>query len=893
MMCMADNSKDDKIQRIVIRDIVDDRGRRVGVEQVGKTQRVPRRSSGRSRPSLSESVEKALEQERKAEFQEMEGSPGGRAAAERMQRDTVESIRRNIQEQGVTPQTAEGLVRAQIALDRIRSGGEFRAGPDTRTSEQKEQIDDISQDFFRRQRTREVVAEQVLSDLRESQQRVDERRAREASREQNLRLDVSPAIQRRRDTEAFLDTTPGFVPRPPRFDSVELTDVRNIRSRLREVQYAPTESFGGEVKRQVASIIDIPFGTVEIGRDLFRAVPDMTRSFTRSIGERTPVGGGRGSIRASPFLAGIDTNDTGGFVFDPRTGGFRQDITLDSSGTTLRDFRVGVDEFGTGIGRQLQEDSVKGAVLVGLDIGLGVVPLTGFTGTRLAGIRTARTVGKAPVGTASRSRRVVDITTDFKGDTPFLTPQQRLASLGIKSDDFFTVKTPGSTSVVTPGAGTGQLDLFGRSARSTPSTFKPGDFVPVGEDPFRPGRLRFVSPDSPELRSTVYTAFSPGVRNVDAKLRDVFSGVLDAFGQPVDKPFVAVPRLTSIRDVFGKSKPSDFTIVGSGVRQTDLMSFGFREPIIVRDTLTGRTFTRDSRVLVDFLSEQPGRFQVVRKPASTTERYAFDLGTRQTRLVDDKSNFLFASVVPVPPSFRDAFGKGTLFDVSKTFKPGKTVTTTPSTVVGTSPRPSLTAFPSAFVSRERQSEGLSPSVDFRGVSERKIDFDSMTDSRMASLSAIRFGSRVGSRGRTRTGVDTSLGLKQSLVTESALTPGLTTEILRPVRDPPSGLKRLKPPRTPRPRIPIPRPRIPRPRIPRFTPTLDFDFSRTRRESFSQPSGFTGRVPGIRTAQPGRAFLTGRVDFVKPAQEFKVERGEKRKKVFWDTNFRISFGGRLI
>lgn len=136
-----------------------------------------------------------------------------------------------------------------------------------------------------------------------------------------------------------------------------------------------------------------------------------------------------------------------------------------------------------------------------------------------------------------------------------------------------------------------QLNLKGDVAATPETPFRSSDFVPVKDSVTR--RLTFKRPDSKDLRSTAQD-----------------------------------PR----------------------IQQKPLQDFGFSDPVILKDTQTNRFIQRDARVLEDFLSEQPGRFEVVGRPPSV---FTSNVPTTsqsqviQRQLADDSGGFLFAFPIPV------------------------------------------------------------------------------------------------------------------------------------------------------------------------------------------------------------------------------------------------------
>jgi len=138
-----------------------------------------------------------------------------------------------------------------------------------------------------------------------------------------------------------------------------------------------------------------------------------------------------------------------------------------------------------------------------------------------------------------------------------------------------------------------QLDLFGNPVQQK-SVFRSGDFIPAGVDPIT-NRIRFLAPDSPELKKIVTT--------------------------PFDR---SQTRLTN-------------------------PNIDVSDPVIVIDKFSGKTRSVEANVLVDFLSEQQGRFKVLGRPTTPSISFVKESKPVQKTLVEesDPSTFLFSLPFPI------------------------------------------------------------------------------------------------------------------------------------------------------------------------------------------------------------------------------------------------------
>jgi hypothetical protein len=510
---------------------------------------------------------------------------------------------------------------------------------------------------------------------------------------------------------------------------------------------------------------------------------------------------------------------------------------------TFRQLETSADKIGPGLLR----DPIKGGVTIVAEIATGVIPISGFKGGRL-------------------------IKYDIPGNAPG-SPQTQIPSTGqpfkIGEEVGTAVFTrEGRTASVNVGGG--QLNLGGNIAKSPPSVFKPGDFIPIQDSVT--GRLKFVPPNSPELKTTVTAPISPGMRSPDSKLRDIYSGPLDAFGQPKNVP-------TSAEGV---------SVISNRNIQSQLPNpgVGFKDPVIMRDTYTGATKKVEANLVVDFLSDSnmdfPGRFKVEGRPTNFGPVMKFgDTASTQKPLVDSKGNTLFAMPIPiVTPNMLKQPGLSSVTKTQFNVPEASSGITQPGKSTGTARFEYPSVFGVSTLSAGKASN-LGLSVGQTSTSVNKVDISgattSITDQQLTPMSVTEVGSR------TRTASVTSTATRSRSIT--SLTPVTTLQPVTPVVTPVTPQTPLKPvrPITPTPNYFL-------------RPSVDYSRSRSGR-LITSTEKLTARVRGVRTASPGRGFVinpsgrSGGVRFVRAGREVDLGERKKKRKVF-DTfsRFNIRLGG---
>jgi len=369
-------------------------------------------------------------------------------------------------------------------------------------------------------RTRERVADQILSDLRMSRDRVNLETGRG-----DIQSVVSPGrrpsfTESTRIARERLDR--GIQPLDPLFDGLQNIGLGGVSSGLRSGLRTGVGVAGQQTILGTGQVVGDTIGFVTGG------VRGVARSGRRLVDDRTT---------SFPF-----------FLPTPREVG-------SEAAEFGRRIPGGIDQglrsIG-GVGTEIRRDPGLGAGLILTEVGTGVLPISGVRGSRLAR-STSFDFPSVNIGTRTRGRRQVilggaleDALSGTTGrDFTRLTPTE-LRSLGIRGTDQ-------------------QLTLTGGRATVPETPFATGQFIPTGVDEVT-GRVRFSRPDSFEGRRAL--------ESVDPRVRQTG---LRQFG--VRDPVYIQDRVTGqiiVRDArlvadFVSDNPDRFRVLGRSPTPTPVV----------------------------------------------------------------------------------------------------------------------------------------------------------------------------------------------------------------------------------------------------------------------------------------------------------------------------------